>query len=163
MNGVHRKGTMQGADRPQARKGFVFVTADAHGLPAAEDRKLIRSHVMRGKNTCKRSLPDGLNGRVPAHAAGSQRLQHPAGGNGFCEELHGARTRHELLDSDLDALAGIIHPGMVPRAANVFTFVKFPEEIDSSSRSLLWTCTSLSSKYEQAVPLTHSVFQTFRT
>ncbi|KAH7230166.1 uncharacterized protein BKA55DRAFT_626160 [Fusarium redolens] len=137
MNGVHYNGTMPTG--PQAGKGFVFVTADAHGQPAAGDRKLIRSHVMRGKNTRTRTPPDRLKGRVPATAVESQRSQHAAGGNDSSEESHGARTRHELLNSDVDALARIRHPGMVPRAANVFTFIKFPEDIDSSSRSLLCT------------------------
>ncbi|RKK31976.1 hypothetical protein BFJ66_g15124 [Fusarium oxysporum f. sp. cepae] len=133
---------------PQAGKGFVFVTVDAHGQPAAGDRKLIRSHVMRGKNTRTRTPPDRLKARVPATAVESQRLQHAAGGNDSCEESHGGRTRHELLNSDMDALARIRHSGMVPRAANVFTFIKFPEDIDSSSRSLLCTCTSLPFKHE---------------
>ncbi|KAJ4270790.1 hypothetical protein NW764_013671 [Fusarium oxysporum] len=133
---------------PQAGKGFVFVTVDAHGQPAAGDRKLIRSHVMRGKNTRTRTPPDRLKARVPATAVESQRLQHAAGGNDSCEESHGGRTRHDLLNSDMDVLARIRHSGMVPRAANVFTFIKFPEDIDSSSRSLLCTCTSLPFKHE---------------
>ncbi|KAH7472008.1 hypothetical protein FOMA001_g13012 [Fusarium oxysporum f. sp. matthiolae] len=133
---------------PQAGKGFVFVTADAHGQPASGDRKLIRSHVMRGKNTRTRTPPDRLKARVPATAVESQRSQHAAGGNDSSEESHGARTRHELLNSDVDALARIRHSGTVPRAANVFTFIKFPEDIDSSSRSLLCTCTSLPFKHE---------------
>lgn len=150
MNGVHYNGTM--LTGPQAGKGFVFVTMDAHGQPAAGDRKLVRSHVMRGKNTRTRALPDRLKGRVPATAVESQRSQHAVGGNDSSEESHEARTRYELLNFDVDALARIRHPRMVPRAANVFTFIKFPEDIDSSSRSLLCTCTSLLYKHEQARP-----------
>ncbi|KAL6405507.1 hypothetical protein AUP68_11264 [Ilyonectria robusta] len=71
-------------------------------------------------------------GRGPATAVESQQSQHTAGGNNSSEESHEARTRRKL-----DALARVRHPGMVPRAANVFTFIKFPEDIDSSSRSLL--------------------------
>ncbi|KAH7190991.1 hypothetical protein BKA60DRAFT_663611 [Fusarium oxysporum] len=140
MNRVHYNGTMQTG--PQAGKRFVFVTADAHGQPAIGDRKLIRSHVMRGKNTRTRALPGRLKGRFPAIAVKSQRSQHAAGGNDSSEESHGARTRHELLNSDVDALVRMRHPGMVSRAANVFTFIKFPGDIDSSSRSLLCTCTT---------------------
>ncbi|KAM6509443.1 hypothetical protein FALCPG4_017098 [Fusarium falciforme] len=136
----------------KAGKGFVFVTADAHGKPAPGDRKLIRSHVMLGKNTHTRALRKTLKGRVPATAVGGQQSQHAAGGNNSSEESHRARTRRELLNSDVDALAPIGHSGMAPRAANVFTFIKFPEDIDSSSRSLLCTCTSLLFKYEQAPP-----------
>ncbi|KAK2013452.1 hypothetical protein LZ32DRAFT_658025 [Colletotrichum eremochloae] len=33
-----------------ANKGFAFVITDTSGKPNSEDRKLIRSHVMRGKN-----------------------------------------------------------------------------------------------------------------
>ncbi|KAM0286564.1 hypothetical protein ACHAQK_009210 [Fusarium lateritium] len=39
--------------RKQAPKKFEFVTSDNVGKPAAESRKFIRSHVMRGKNTKK--------------------------------------------------------------------------------------------------------------
>ncbi|RKK59251.1 hypothetical protein BFJ69_g17323 [Fusarium oxysporum] len=94
---------------------------------------------MRGKNTRTRALPGRLKGRFPAIAVKSQRSQHAAGGNDSSEESHGARTRHELLNSDVDALVRMRHPGMVSRAANVFTFIKFPGDIDSSSRSLLCT------------------------
>ncbi|OHE94943.1 hypothetical protein CORC01_09737 [Colletotrichum orchidophilum] len=34
-----------------ASKGFAFVITDTSGKPKSDDRKLIRSHVMRGKNT----------------------------------------------------------------------------------------------------------------
>ncbi|KAJ5999916.1 hypothetical protein N7481_000325 [Penicillium waksmanii] len=123
---------------PRAAKGFVFVTADAYGQAAAGDRKLIRSHVMRGKNTRTRALPGRVKGRSPATAVGNQRPQHAAGDSGSFEESHGAQTRSELLDSDEDALARIRHAEMVPGAADMFTFIKFTEDIDSSSRSLLW-------------------------
>lgn len=148
---------------PGVDKGLVFVSADARGRPAARDRKLIRSHVMRGKNTRTRGLPDRSKGPPPATAVESQQRRYAGGGNGFSEESHEAQTRHELLSSDTDAVARIRHSGMNPRAANVFTFVKFPEDINSSSRSLLHTCTSLLLKLERSVPLTPSVFQTFRT
>ncbi|CEI70920.1 unnamed protein product [Fusarium venenatum] len=122
---------------PRAAKGFVFVNADAHGQAAAGDRKLIRSHVMRGKNTRTRALPGRVMGRSPATSVGLQRPQHAAGDSDPSEESHGARARSELLDSDEDALARIGHAEIVPGAADMFTFVKFPEDIDSSSRSLL--------------------------
>ncbi|KAF4448314.1 hypothetical protein F53441_8253 [Fusarium austroafricanum] len=41
------------APRQQAPKKFEFVSSDPVGKPAAESRKFIRSHVMRGKNTKK--------------------------------------------------------------------------------------------------------------
>lgn len=148
---------------PRAAKGFVFITADAHGQAAAGDRKLIRSHVMRGKNTRTRALPGRVKGRSPATAMGIQRPQHAAGDSDSSEEPHGARARSELLDSDEDALARIRHAEMVPGAADMFTFIKFPEDIDSSSRSLLYACTSLPSDHEHALPLTPSVLQIFRT
>lgn len=153
MNWVHRNETM--LTGPQAVKGFVFVAADARGQPVPEDRRLVRSHVMRGKNTRTRAPRNRLKGRVPAVAMESQQLLHSA------EESHKARTQHELLNSNVDTLARIRHSGMVPRAANVFTFIKFPEDIDSSSRSMLCTCTSPLFKREQAFPLTPSLFQTF--
>ncbi|KAH8743811.1 hypothetical protein F5883DRAFT_591770 [Diaporthe sp. PMI_573] len=136
---------------PRAAKGFVFVTADAHGQTAAGDRKLIRSHVMRGKNTRTRALPGRVKGRSPATAVGIQRPQHAAGDSDSSEESHGARTRSELLDSDEDALARIRHAEMVPGAADMFTFIKFPEDIDSSSRSLL--CAYFSYMKDEMYPI----------
>ncbi|CRK26169.1 hypothetical protein BN1723_013784 [Verticillium longisporum] len=50
-----------------------------------------------------------------------------------------AQARHESLNSAVHALARIRHQGMVPRAANVFTFIKFPKDIGSTSRTLLCT------------------------
>jgi hypothetical protein len=46
---------------------------------------------------------------------------------------------------------------MVPGAADIFTFIKFPKDIDSSLRSLLYVYTSLPSDYKDALPLTPSV------
>ncbi|KAK2001689.1 hypothetical protein LX36DRAFT_328304 [Colletotrichum falcatum] len=40
-----------GTKKRSANKGFAFVITDPSGKPSSEDRKLIRSHVMRGKNT----------------------------------------------------------------------------------------------------------------
>ncbi|OJJ05859.1 hypothetical protein ASPVEDRAFT_45322 [Aspergillus versicolor CBS 583.65] len=136
---------------PRAAKGFVFVTADAYGQAAAGDRKLIRSHVMRGKNTRTRALPGGVKGRSPAAAVGIQRPQHATGDNDSPEELRGARARSELLDSDEDALARIRHAEMVPGAADMFTFITFPEDIDSSSRSLL--CAYFSYMKDEMYPI----------
>ncbi|WDK21969.1 hypothetical protein CGRA01v4_13259 [Colletotrichum graminicola] len=39
-----------GTQKHPANKGFAFVITDTSGKPNSEDRKLIRSHVMRGKN-----------------------------------------------------------------------------------------------------------------
>ncbi|KAM0490435.1 hypothetical protein ACHAP8_011594 [Fusarium lateritium] len=123
----------------RAAKGFIFITADDHGQAAAGDRKLIRSHVMRGKNTHTRALPDRVNGRSSAINVGTQRPQYAARDSGSSEDPHGARARNELLDSDEDALTRIRHAEMVPRATDMFPFVMFPEDIDSNSRSLLCT------------------------
>ncbi|KAJ5469877.1 hypothetical protein N7530_007234 [Penicillium desertorum] len=136
---------------PRAAKEFVFVTADAYGQAAAGDRKLIRSHVMRGKNTRTRALPGRVKGRSPATAVGIQRPQHAAGDSDSSEESHGARTRSELLDSDEDALARIRDSEMVPGAADMFTFIKFPEDIDSNSRSLL--CAYFSYMKDEMYPI----------
>ncbi|OHW98964.1 hypothetical protein CSPAE12_02353 [Colletotrichum incanum] len=39
-----------GNQKRSENKGFAFVITDTSGKPNSEDRKLIRSHVMRGKN-----------------------------------------------------------------------------------------------------------------
>ncbi|EGY14656.1 uncharacterized protein VDAG_05820 [Verticillium dahliae VdLs.17] len=126
-----------------AAKGLVFLTVDANGQPAARDRKLIRSHVMRGKNTRTRGLPGRMKSRGQTIAMESERSQHASGGNNHSEESPQAQARHESLNSTVHALARIGHQGMIPRAANVFTFIKFPEDISSTSRTLLCTCTTI--------------------
>ncbi|KAH6708293.1 hypothetical protein EV126DRAFT_408595 [Verticillium dahliae] len=123
----------------KAAKGLVFLTVDANGQPAARDRKLIRSHVMRGKNTRTRGLPGRMKSRGQTIAMESERSQHASGGNNHSEESPQAQARHESLNSTVHALARIGHQGMIPRAANVFTFIKFPEDISSTSRTLLCT------------------------
>ncbi|KAL6918863.1 hypothetical protein FSST1_002889 [Fusarium sambucinum] len=135
----------------RAAKGFIFITADDHGQAAAGDRKLIRSHVMRGKNTHTRALPDRVNGRSSAINVGTQRPQYAARDSGSSEDPHGARARNELLDSDEDALTRIRHAEMVPRATDMFPFVMFPEDIDSNSRSLL--CTYFSYMKDEMYPV----------
>ncbi|KAH7161949.1 hypothetical protein B0J13DRAFT_591364 [Dactylonectria estremocensis] len=123
---------------PKAGKEFIFVTANVHGQPAAGDRKLIRSHVMRGKNTRTRAHPNRLTGHVPVTTVEGQQPQPAVGLSNSSEESHGVRTLREL-NSDVDALVRVRHQATVPRAANVFTFIKFAEDIDSSSRNLLCT------------------------
>ncbi|KAJ4123204.1 hypothetical protein NW768_009733 [Fusarium equiseti] len=147
---------------PRAAKGFVFITADAHGQAAAGDRKLIRSHVMRGKNTRTRALPGPVKGRFPATAMGMQRPQHVAGDSDSSEEPHGARSRSELLNSDEDALARIRHAEMAPSAADMFTFIKFPEDIDGNAE-LFDSAFDSSSELAQLKPLDASCFSGSRS
>ncbi|CRK41457.1 hypothetical protein BN1723_005145 [Verticillium longisporum] len=94
---------------------------------------------MRGKNTRTRGLPGRMKSRGQTIAMESERSQHASGGNNHSEESPQAQARHESLNSTVHALARIEHQGMIPRAANVFTFIKFPEDISSTSHTLLCT------------------------
>ncbi|KDN61243.1 hypothetical protein CSUB01_11900 [Colletotrichum sublineola] len=55
-----------GTQKRSANKGFAFVITDTSGKPNSEDRKLIRSHVMRGKN---RRVSDEKAKRASARVA----------------------------------------------------------------------------------------------
>lgn len=109
------------------------MTATPRGQPAAEDRKLIRSHVMKGKNTRKRRplglLNRGSSAAVPARPSSED-----------CVEGNDS-TEHELPCNDAFTWCG--DPSLIPRAVSTFAFVTFPEEIDVKARGMLCTCKSL--------------------
>lgn len=109
------------------------MTATPRGQPAAEDRKLIRSHVMRGKNTRKRR-PLGLLSRgAPAVTAATPSSEDCVEGND--------PTGRKLPCNDSFTWCG--EPSLIPRAVSTFNFITFPEEIDVKARSMLCTCKSL--------------------
>lgn len=137
---------------PQAGKQFIFVTADAQGQPAAGERRFIRSHVMRGKNTRRPALAGRLNNHLPTTASRNHPSEIAARGGEVSKDARDARTRYELLNSEVENVVRMRYQGMIPRATNVFAFIKFPQDIDSSSRSLLGTCTSLFSDHQQWKP-----------
>ncbi|POS78047.1 hypothetical protein DHEL01_v203562 [Diaporthe helianthi] len=111
-------------------KGFAFVAADSYGQPAAKDRKLIRSHVMKGKNTRRRATAGRLRGRASASVG---HIDPP-------EESHGALAGRRIDRKGAFLPHGA--PGPTQLTADAFTFASFPEEIDSESRKMLHTLSS---------------------
>ncbi|TDZ25561.1 hypothetical protein Cob_v001816 [Colletotrichum orbiculare MAFF 240422] len=119
-------------------KQFVFVATDGHGQLDAGDRKFIRSHVMRGKNTRTRAHPDRQKGRVPVATMGPQQPQPAVGCDNSSQESHQVRALRDF-NSDVEAPVPPKSLAMAPGADNVFTSINFAEEIDVESRNLLCT------------------------
>lgn len=136
---------------PEGGRRFAFVTATPRGQPAAEDRKLIRSHVMRGKNTTKRRPLGRLD--VGASAATLARLnpEKHIGGKTSPEESHESQNGHEMPCADGFTWCG--EPSLIPRAASVFAFIAFSEEIDVKARGMLCTCESLRPGSDSYTPI----------
>lgn len=129
---------------PEGGGRFAFVTATPHGQPATEDRKLIRSHVMRGKNTRKRRPLGRLT--VGASAAtllalGLPNPEEPIGGETAPEESQ--ESQNGQVTPCADGFTWYGEPSLIPRAASAFAFITFPEEIDVEARGMLCTCKSL--------------------
>lgn len=126
---------------PEGDRRFAFVTATPRGQPAAEDRKLIRSHVMRGKNTRKRRPLGRLNVGAAAAILAGLDPEELVRDETSPEESHGSQNGHEMPCTDGFTWCGEL--SLIPRAASVFDFVTFPEEIDVNARGMLCTCRSL--------------------
>lgn len=129
---------------PEGDRRFAFVTATPRGQPATEDRKLIRSHVMKGKNTRKRRPLGRLT--VGASAAtllalGLLNPEEPIREEPSPEESQESQNGHEMPSAD--GLTWYGEPSLIPRAASAFAFITFPEEIDVKARGMLCTCKSL--------------------
>ncbi|KAH0427157.1 hypothetical protein CcaCcLH18_09824 [Colletotrichum camelliae] len=123
-----------GKQKSGANKGFAFVIADSNGKPNSGDRKLIRSHVMRGKNT-RATRPRVVPNRhsspttsdsvqtsdpaptVPQSAWSPLRIENPACMSGE-DEPEGLLR---LLRTPFDVFA-----------------CPFADEIDSSSKEMLF-------------------------
>lgn len=117
------------------------MTATPRGQPAAEDRKLIRSHVMRGKNTRKRRPHGRLNMGASADPLVGLNPEERIGDESSPEESRESQNGHEMPCTDGFTWCGEL--SLIPRAASAFAFVTFPEEIDVKARGMLCTCKSL--------------------
>jgi hypothetical protein len=101
---------------PSAAKGFAFIEADASGRTPADRRQLIRSHVMRGKNTAK---------RVPRlRGAATEAL--PTSSNESSDDAH-ARRRFTFWPSPLKPLPDL-------------ALCIVAEEVDETSRGFIRQC-----------------------
>jgi hypothetical protein len=136
----------------EAPRSFAFVPADGFGSLKAADRKLIRSHCMRGKNkkkgahaaACDPPLASydmtqatqspllSLSGPVPSKARHSRYpLRWDAGKVG--DKAGNARELREAAETE-----SLLPP---PPPADLL-LVKFAGEVDDHSRELLFKCPS---------------------
>ncbi|KAF6816553.1 hypothetical protein CSOJ01_02935 [Colletotrichum sojae] len=115
-----------------ANKGFAFVLSDETGKSKSEDRKMIRSHVMRGKNT-RKAEPS------PAAAAAWN-------GEGSSRELPSRAlvpTRPKAVapvaDESNEATSEVAEGSSVARVQRTphdMHMFKFADEIDDIGRSM---------------------------
>lgn len=117
------------------------MTATPRGQPAAEDRKLIRSHVMRGKNTRKRRPLGRLNVGASADTLVGLNREERIGDETSPEDSRESQNGHEMHCTNGFTWCGEL--SLIPRAASAFAFVTFPEVIDVKARGMLCTCKSL--------------------
>ncbi|TIC89883.1 hypothetical protein CH35J_012316 [Colletotrichum higginsianum] len=116
--------------------GFAFVMTDTSGRPNSEDRKLIRSHVMRGKNTrASRAAPKRAAAPWAAYdidTAGSvqetespEALPIPVG-------RPGSEVALRYNDNKRASQREVLH------ASNDLDMFRFAEDVDDISRSMLF-------------------------
>ncbi|KZL75348.1 hypothetical protein CT0861_11559 [Colletotrichum tofieldiae] len=92
---------------------------------------------MKGKNTRKRAHSGRLRDHASTTAFARHGLEQCIGGFDLPEESHEAHARRQMLYNH--ALPSYGTPGPTPLVVNDFSFVTFPEEIDSKARSMLCT------------------------
>ncbi|KAI8665190.1 hypothetical protein NCS56_00954200 [Fusarium sp. Ph1] len=114
------------APRP-ASKGFEFVLSDSKGNPKPSDRKLIRRHVMRGKNTRAHQLPRLPVSWIHTTASGGPQSTSPADSVGRLSGL----VKRCGDGSRWDACPRF------PFSINVLDTVKFADEVDRPARQMI--------------------------
>ncbi|KAE9570553.1 hypothetical protein CGMCC3_g13368 [Colletotrichum fructicola] len=123
-----------GKQKSGANKGFAFVIADSNGKPNSGDRKLIRSHVMRGKNT-RATQPRVVPNRDRAPiTTDSVRTSDPA-------PTVPQSTWSPLMIEDPASLSDEDEPeGLLRLLRTPFDVFACPfaDEIDSSSKEMLF-------------------------
>ncbi|OLN81321.1 hypothetical protein CCHL11_08585 [Colletotrichum chlorophyti] len=111
-------------------KGFAFVVADPFGKPNSDDRRLIRSHVMRGKNTraartnlkSSASLPSQSSSHLPTATPWSVRR---------------VLVRNDADSEELAENANSLLP-RVSRTPNDMYMFQLADDVDSTSRAMLF-------------------------
>jgi hypothetical protein len=119
---------------PSAAKGFAFIEADASGRTPADRRQLIRSRVMRGKNTAK---------RVP-RLRGTAAEALPTSSNESSDDGH-TRRRFTFWPSPLPA-------PLKPLPDLALCIVA--EEVDETSRGFIRQCEHPSKCPPRAIEIT---------
>ncbi|KAI8716461.1 hypothetical protein NCS52_00940000 [Fusarium sp. LHS14.1] len=114
------------APRP-ASKGFEFVLSDSKGNPKASDRKLIRRHVMRGKNTREHQPPRLPDSWIHTTAASESQLTFPADPLSHPGGLVKRCGDGSIWDTC----------PWFPFSINVLDTVKFADEVDRPARQMI--------------------------
>ena len=177
------------ADTPAARapKAFEFISSDSGGKPPANTRKFIRSYVMRGKNTKKRSTvyqvsgpsfqPDQEDGQPgestpslpPSSPPSSSSSSSPSGAS----TVHGQVAPALHRNSRASVLGGhgkrphFDFPRTCPapvRTPHDLALVELPEVFKSTTQQLLYTCKLLpvlakSQPHDNVLPYRLHVYQ----
>ncbi|KAK1523782.1 uncharacterized protein CCOS01_08869 [Colletotrichum costaricense] len=114
-----------------ASKGFAFVITDTSGKPTTDDRKLIRSHVMRGKNT-RPSRGGQKRSTKWVNQTSPQPPQEP-------EEPPAPRSLTALVkEPRKQKLYKIAWYEHVFRTPNDLYMFQFADDIDAASRGMLF-------------------------
>lgn len=138
----------------RAPKSFEFISSDSAGKPPADTRKFIRSHVMRGKNTKKRSVvyqtsepsrqtdEDGRNdGSIPSPSSSRTSVV-----DATATSCHHLNSR-VVGPGNHRKWAFMVFPWGVPapvKTPHDLALVKFPEAPDSHTQQLIHRCKALS-------------------
>jgi hypothetical protein len=123
---------------PKVGTTFAFVTVGDHGKPKVADRKLIRSHCMKGKN--KRKQPQT---RVPEGKLATRRLRQPNSSDDSIGDLEETTKDVAAADQacvDPNKEISAVQHQMPPAAPPDLTLIKFAGEVDDISRELLFKC-----------------------
>lgn len=124
---------------------FAFIAVDDFGQPRSSDRRLIRSHCMRGKNRRRfpnPSTPAPINSKDERTQSAQARLNYSAEDRSpsstlqtlppsYVYRLNGLASKADSPDSLWLPLS---RPSIPPSA---FSLIKLAEKVDDHSRELL--------------------------
>lgn len=139
-----------GSGKTAKPKEFAFVLGDPHGVPKAADRKLIRSHVMRGKNTREKPSPELPAPWIHATATATSRSQRPLR-PGSEEDDRGedadtplaAQLNSSFVERVQNTRRNYPNQGYspwLPIAVDQLDTVQLAENVDKQSRQMLVDC-----------------------
>ena len=127
-------------------EGFAFVSADHRGLPRPTDRRLIRSHCMRGKNKRQQakasSKPLELDPRRGTHRV-PDVSKTP---NAAIEEQHPTTLlswNASMVDTitEQQRIKAVLSHSVVPLPSpHDLSLIRLVVELDTRSQALLFKC-----------------------
>jgi hypothetical protein len=139
-----------GRGRGKGNKDFLFVSGDPSGKQDPEERKTIRSHVMRGKNTRQGPISrDGplatLLPSMPLYSRATSGEYSPGDSRVTCGldnanfpiriPIRGQRTDWAERVARYRGLLVSI-----PASANDFTLFPFCEDVNMQERAMMFAC-----------------------